>query len=142
MKTRPELFPPRRETTPSGTPTIDEDGICGSTYGTTDNGTDWSTCFTYVFSTYGKPVMSCEYVNTSPDNNAGAVINALMHGFPNQMGLGSFVWEPADWPAVNATGTLFTLNGMTYTTNSAMAAYPPRARSYGLPVPASTTCGQ
>ena len=30
----------------AGTPTIDEDGICGSTYGTTDNGADWSTCFT------------------------------------------------------------------------------------------------
>jgi arabinogalactan endo-1,4-beta-galactosidase len=124
--------------------TIDEDGICGSTYGTTDNGADWSTCFTYVFTTYSKPVMSCEYVNTSPDNNAGAVINALMHGFPNKWGRGSFVWEPADYPSAgpNVNGTLFSLNGKVYTTNSAMAAYPTLAKSYGLPVPASTTCGQ
>ena len=52
------------------TPAIDEDGICGSTYGTTDNGADWTTCFSYVVDTYNKPVMSCEYTDESP-NNAG-----------------------------------------------------------------------
>jgi arabinogalactan endo-1,4-beta-galactosidase len=123
-------------------PAIDEDGICGSTYGTTNNGADWATCFTYVFTTYGKPVMSCEYTDVSPNGNGGALINGLMRGFANKMGRGSFIWEPADYPAVNATGTLFTLTGKLYKTNSAMTAYPTLAKSYGLPVPASTTCGQ
>ena len=85
--------------------------------------------------------MSCEYTNTSANSNAGAAINALMHGFPNNWGRGSFVWEPADYPSVNATGTLFTLTNKVYTTNAAMEAYPTLARSYGLPVPATTTCG-
>jgi arabinogalactan endo-1,4-beta-galactosidase len=120
------------------TPAIDEDGICGSTYGTTNNGADWTTCFDYVLNTYNKPVMSCEYVNTSPDAPAGAVINPIMHGFPNHMGFGSFVWEPTRYPNINANGTLFTMTGNTYTTNAAMTAYPTLAKSYGLPVPSGT----
>ena len=58
-----------------------------------------------------------------------------MRAFPSNMGRGSFIWEPADYPAVNATGTLFTLTGKVYATNSAMTAYPTLAKSYGLPVP-------
>lgn len=121
---------------------IDEDGICGSTYGTTDNGADWTTCFDYVLNTYKKPVMSCEYADVSPDGNGGSLLSGIMRGFPNQMGRGSFIWEPADYPSVNATGTLFTRTGMQYVTNAAMTAYPTLAKSYGLPVPATTTCGQ
>jgi arabinogalactan endo-1,4-beta-galactosidase len=120
------------------TPPIDEDGICGSTYGTTNAGADWTTSFDYVIGTYNKPVMSCEYDDAGGDSPAGAVINRVMRAFPNRMGRGSFVWEPADYPAVNASGTLFTLSGKVYTTNSAMAAYPALARSYGLPVPSGT----
>jgi arabinogalactan endo-1,4-beta-galactosidase len=117
------------------TPAIDEDGICGSTYGTTNAGADWTTSFDYVISTYDKPVMSCEYTDKSPDSPAGAIINGLMRAFPNHMGRGSFVWEPADYPSVNGSGTLFTLTGKVYTTNAAMTGYPTLAKSYGLPVP-------
>jgi arabinogalactan endo-1,4-beta-galactosidase len=123
---------------PPNSPAIDEDGICGSTYGTTDNGADWTTSFDYVISTYRKPVMSCEYTDKSPDSPAGAIINGVMRAFPNGMGRGSFVWEPADYPSVNASGTLFTLTGKVYTVNAAMSAYPTLAKSYGLPVPAGT----
>jgi arabinogalactan endo-1,4-beta-galactosidase len=121
-------------------PAIDEDGICGSTYGTTNNGVDWTQMFQYVLTTYNdkKPVMSCEYTNTGPNANAGALINSVMHGFANKKGRGSFVWEPADYPAVNANGTIFTKTGNTYTTNNAMKPYPVLAQSYGLPVPSGT----
>ena len=121
------------------TPAIDEDGICGSTYGTTNNGADWTTCFSYVINTYNKPVMSCEYTDKSPDNNGGHVINDLvMRALPNNMGRGSFIWEPADYPSVNGSGTLFTLSGKVYTANATMGDYPKLAKSYGLPVPFGT----
>jgi arabinogalactan endo-1,4-beta-galactosidase len=122
------------------TPAIDEDGICGSTYGTTDNGTDWTTSFTYVVNTYKVPVMSCEYTDKSPNSPAGAVINSVMRGLPNKLGRGAFIWEPADYPStgVNVAGTLFNLSGKVYTANSAMTQYPTLAKSYGLPVPSGT----
>jgi arabinogalactan endo-1,4-beta-galactosidase len=122
------------------TPAIDEDGICGSTYGTTNNGADWTTSFTYVVDTYKVPVMSCEYTDKSPNSPAGAVINSVMRALPNHLGRGSFIWEPADYPStgVNVAGTLFNLQNKVYTTNAAMAAYPTLAKSYGLPVPAGT----
>jgi arabinogalactan endo-1,4-beta-galactosidase len=116
------------------------DGVCGSTYGTTDAGADWNTSFSYVLNTYNKLVMSCEYTVASPDNNAGAIINPLMHGYPKQMGRGSFIWEPTKYPAVNSN-TLFTLSGNTFTTNAAMAAYQTRAKEYGLPVPSNKCVG-
>jgi len=116
------------------------DWLGGSTYGTTNNGADWNTCFSYVLNTYNKPVLSLEYTDTSPNKPAGAIINALMHGFANHMGMGSFIWEPTKWPGVN-NGTLFTLNGSTFTTNAAMAEYPTLAKAYGLPVPASACIG-
>jgi arabinogalactan endo-1,4-beta-galactosidase len=116
------------------------DGVCGSTYGTTNAGADWNESFSYVMSTYKKPVMSCEYTVASPDNNAGAIINPLMHGFANKLGRGSFIWEPTKYPAVNSN-TLFTLNGSTFTTNAAMAAYQTRAKDYGLPVPSNKCVG-
>jgi arabinogalactan endo-1,4-beta-galactosidase len=121
-------------------PAIDEDGICGSTYGTTNNGADWTTSFTYVVSTYKVPVMSCEYTASGPNSPAGAAINGVMRALPNHLGRGSFIWEPADYPSrgVNVAGTLFNLQGKVYTTNSAMTAYPTLAKSYGLPVPAGT----
>jgi arabinogalactan endo-1,4-beta-galactosidase len=125
---------------PPHVPPIDVDGICGSTYGTktTPPGQDWMQQFQHVITTYGKPVMSCEYTDTSPDSPAGAVINGVMHGFANHMGRGSFIWEPADYPGINANGTLFTKTGNTYATNTTMKAYPMLAQSYGLPVPSGT----
>jgi arabinogalactan endo-1,4-beta-galactosidase len=116
-------------------PAIDVDGICGSTYGTTNNGADWTTSFSYVLDTYKKPVMSCEYDDKSPNSPAGAIINGVMRGFANRLGRGSFVWEPADYPSVNGAGTLFDRNGKVYTANAAMKEYPTLAKSYGLPVP-------
>ncbi len=114
------------------------DGVCGSTYGTTNSGADWIESFTHVTSMYDKPVLSCEYTVASPDNNAGQLINTkVMRGFPNHLGIGSFIWEPTRYPAVNSN-TLFTKSGNTYTSNAAMAAYPTLAKSYGLPVPSGT----
>lgn len=122
------------------TPAIDEDAICGSTYGTTNNGADWTTSFNYVVDTYKVPVMSCEYTNSSANSPAGATINQVMRALPNHFGRGAFIWEPADYPStgVNVSGTLFNLQNKIYTTNSAMAAYPSAVKSYGLPVPAGT----
>jgi len=116
-------------------PKIDVDGICGSTYGTTANGMDWQQQFQYVITTYGKPVMSCEYTDLAPDAPGGALINNVMHGFANGKGYGSFIWEPTRFPGVNSAGTLFTKTGNTFTTNATMADYPKLAKSYGLPVP-------
>jgi arabinogalactan endo-1,4-beta-galactosidase len=116
---------------------LDIDGVCGSTYGTTNSGADWTQSFFYVIDTYKKPVFSCEYTVASPDNNAGQIINTkVMRGFANHMGLGSFIWEPTRYPAVNSN-TLFTKSGNTFTTNAAMTAYPTLAKSYGLPVPSA-----
>jgi arabinogalactan endo-1,4-beta-galactosidase len=124
------------------TPAIDEDAICGSTYGTTNNGADWTTSFSYVVDTYKVPVMSCEYTNSAANTPAGATINKVMRALPNNLGRGAFIWEPADYPSAgtNVAGTLFNRDTTTkvYTTNSAMAAYPAAVKSYGLPVPAGT----
>jgi arabinogalactan endo-1,4-beta-galactosidase len=110
-------------------PKIDEDAICGSTYGTNNNGADWTEEFQYVIAKYAKPVMSCEYSDDKRD-----LLNGIMHGFKNQMGRGTFLWEPTRYPGVN-NGTLFTKTGNTYATNAAMTNYPKLARSFGLPVP-------
>jgi arabinogalactan endo-1,4-beta-galactosidase len=124
------------------TPAIDEDAICGSTYGTTNNGADWTTSFSYVVDTYKVPVMSCEYTNSAANTPAGATINKVMRALPNNLGRGAFIWEPADYPSAgtNVAGTLFNRDTTTkvYTTNSAMTAYPAAVKSYGLPVPAGT----
>lgn len=119
-------------------PPIDVDGICGSTYGTTNKGDDWRQEFGYVIDKYKLPVMSCEYTDQRRD-----LINSIMHGFPSKMGRGTFLWEPttySDYP-------LFDRSGSTLNTNSRMAAYDALAKSYGLPVPstpavelAGTTC--
>jgi len=129
-------------------PSIDESGICGSTYGTTTTpaGDDWKQWFGYVISTYDKPVLSCEYTDKSPDAPAGGLINGIMRGFPNHMGYGSFIWEPTRYPNLNSN-TLFNCGAGTsgscatpwkFTTNAAMAQYPILAKSYGLPVPSGT----
>ncbi len=118
------------------------DGVCGSTYGTTNNGDDWIESFSYVLNTYKKPVLSCEYTVASPDNNAGQIINTkVMRGFANHQGWGSFIWEPTRYPDVNKN-TLFTKSGSTFTTNAAMTAYPALAKAYGLPVPSNKCVGE
>jgi len=126
---------------PKGTLPLDEDGICGSTYGTTNSGADWNLGFSYVINTYNKPVWSCEYTNQRVDT-----INGVLRALPKGMGRGSFMWEPTRYPALNggATGANSVLfdnsggNGGKYTTNAAISHYATLAKSYGLPVPSGT----
>ena len=62
-----------------------------------------------------------------------------MRALPNDMGRGSFIWEPADYPSASTrTGTLFTRSGKVYTANATMGDYPKLVKSYGLPVPFGT----
>jgi arabinogalactan endo-1,4-beta-galactosidase len=121
----------------TGNPPIDFDWVCGSTYGTTNNGDDWRQEFGRVISLYNKPVLSCEYTDQRRD-----LINPIMHDFPNQMGRGTFLWEPSTYQH-----PLFSRNGNTLTANASMDKYAEIAKSYGLPVPSKpaaalegTTC--
>ncbi len=123
---------------PAGNLPIAEDGICGSTYGstTTPVGGDWTTSFSYVINTYNKPVWSCEYSDVHRD-----AINSVMRGLPKNLGRGTFIWEPTRFPALNGTGNNSVLfsntggNGGKYATNAAITNYAALAKSYGLPVP-------
>jgi hypothetical protein len=65
-----------------------------------------------------------------------------MHDFPNQMGRGTFLWEPSTYQH-----PLFSRSGNTLTANASMDKYAEIATSYGLPVPSTpaanlegTTC--
>jgi len=85
--------------------------------------------------------VSCEYTD-----ERRTLINPIMRALLNQMGRGSFLWEPTRYPDYN-DHTLFDHSGSTFTANAAMAAYADLARSYGLPVPSApaadldaTTC--
>lgn len=118
-------------------PPIDLDWICGSTYGTTCDGCDWIDQFGSVIDTHNVPVLSCEYTDQRRD-----LINPIMHDFPNQMGRGTFLWEPSTYQH-----PLFSRSGNTLTANASMDKYAEIATSYGLPVPskpaselAGTTC--
>ncbi len=118
-------------------PPIDFDWVCGSTYGTTNNGDDWRQEFGRVIDVYKKPVLSCEYTDQRRD-----LINPIMHDFPNQMGRGTFLWEPSTYQH-----PLFSRSGNTLTANASMDKYAEIAKSYGLPVPSTpaaklegTTC--
>ncbi len=121
----------------TGNPPIDFDWVCGSTYGTTNNGDDWRQEFGRVIDLYKKPVLSCEYTDQRRD-----LINPIMHDFPNQMGRGTFRWEPSTYQH-----PLFSRSGNTLTANASMDKYAAIAESYGLPVPSKpaaalegTTC--
>lgn len=85
---------------------VDYDIIGGSTYGTTNNGDDWRQMFGNVVKD-GTPVVSLEYTS-----NRTALINTVMNEFPNNMGLGSFVWEPTryDKPMFDRVGQKYTAN--------------------------------
>ncbi len=118
-------------------PHIDADGICGSTYGTTNNSQDWREEFGYIINTYKLPVMSCEYTDDRRD-----LINPIMRASRNQNGRGAFLWEPTAYG-----DRRHDFGNNTYTTNANMAAYARLAESYGLPVPSTpaerlqgTTC--
>ena len=56
------------------------DGICGSTYGTTNKGADWTQEFGYVINKYNKPVWSCEYTD-----DHRALINGVMRALRGRL---------------------------------------------------------
>lgn len=112
----------------AGNPPINVDGICGSTYGTTNNGADWTEEFGYLINKYNKPVWSCEYTD-----QRRALINSVMRALPKGMGRGTFIWEPTQYGQ-----PLFDSSGGKFVTNARMAEYPKMAKSYGLPVPSGT----
>jgi len=112
----------------AGSPPVDVDGICGSTYGTTNNGADWTMEFSYVINKYNKPVWSCEYTD-----DRRALINRVMRALPKGMGRGTFIWEPTQYGQ-----PIFDNSGGKFVTNAKMAEYPKLAKSYGLPVPSGT----
>jgi arabinogalactan endo-1,4-beta-galactosidase len=126
---RPDgMFEPWVDRYLAGSPPIDVDGICGSTYGTTNNGADWTQEFGYVINKYDKPVWSCEYTD-----DHRALINGVMRALPKGMGRGTFIWEPTQYGQ-----PLFTNSGGKFVTNARMAEYPKMAKSYNLPVPSGT----
>ncbi len=119
-------------------PPIDADAVCGSTYGTTNNGGDWRDMFGLTVNTYNKPVMSCEYTNDRRD-----LINSVMRALPNGMGRGTFIWEPTAY----GDSRPFNFSNGVYSTNSSMDEYARIAREANLPVPSkpaaelqNTTC--
>jgi arabinogalactan endo-1,4-beta-galactosidase len=100
---------------------VDFDIIGGSTYGTTNNGQDWREQFAQTVAKTGKPVVSLEYTAQRTE-----LVNDVMYDLPDQMGLGSFLWEPtrySDYP-------IFDRSGNRYTTNSRIQAYPRIVREY------------
>ncbi len=136
---RPDgAFPAWLVTVFGNNPPIDADAVCGSTYGTTNNGQDWRDMFNLVISTRNKPVLSCEYTNDRRD-----LINSVMRAMPNSMGRGTFIWEPTAF----GDSRPFTFSNGVYATNTAIAEYARIAREASLPVPSKpasqlvgTTC--
>jgi arabinogalactan endo-1,4-beta-galactosidase len=119
-------------------PPIDADAVCGSTYGTTNNGGDWRDMFNLVIRNWNKPVLSCEYTNDRRD-----LVNNTFRSMPNRMGWGTFIWEPTAY----GDSRPFNFSNNVYSTNSAMDEYARIAREAGLPVPSKpasqldgTTC--
>jgi arabinogalactan endo-1,4-beta-galactosidase len=122
----------------SSNPPIDADVVCGSTYGTTNNGGDWWDMFNLVINDWNKPVLSCEYTNDRRD-----LVNNTFRSLPNGMGWGTFIWEPTAF----GDSRPFNFSNGVYSTNSAMDEYARIAREANLPVPSKpasqlegTTC--
>lgn len=103
---------------------VDYDFIGGSTYGTTNNGNDWREMFGNVVRD-GTPVMSLEYTA-----NRTALINTVMNEFPDQMGLGTFAWEP-----IRYDKPMFDRDGNRYTPNSRLDELASYARKFDAKLP-------
>lgn len=103
---------------------VDYDIIGGSTYGTTNNGDDWRQMFGNVVKD-GTPVVSLEYTS-----NRTALINTVMNEMPNQMGLGSFVWEPTRYDK-----PMFDRNGQKYTANAKLDELQSIAKKFNATLP-------
>ena len=104
---------------------IDYDAICGSTYGTTNNGQDWRDMFGLVTAD-NTPVLSCEYTGQRT-----RLVNTVFKEAANDLGWGTFVWEPtrySDYP-------MFDRDGQKYTANARLDTLAAIAREYGATLP-------
>ncbi|MCQ2106609.1 MAG: glycosyl hydrolase 53 family protein [Fibrobacter sp.] len=103
---------------------IDYDAICGSTYGTTNNGQDWRDMFGLV-TKKKKPVLSCEYTA-----DRTKLINGIMNDF-GDLGWGTFVWEPTRY----SNKPMFDRDGQKYTANARLDELAAIAKQYNATLP-------
>lgn len=103
---------------------IDYDAICGSTYGTTNNGQDWRDMFGLVTKNK-KPVLSCEYTGERT-----ALVNTVFYEF-GDLGWGTFVWEPTRY----SNKPMFDRDGQKYTANARLRELRDIAKKYNATLP-------
>ena len=103
---------------------IDYDAICGSTYGTTNNGQDWRDMFGLVVKNK-KAVLSCEYTGERT-----ALVNSVFYEF-GDLGWGTFVWEPTRY----SNKPMFDRDGQKYTANARLRELRNIAKKYNATLP-------
>ena len=103
---------------------IDYDAICGSTYGTTNNGQDWRDMFGLVIKNK-KPVLSCEYTGERT-----SLVNSVFYEF-GDLGWGTFVWEPTRY----SNKPMFDRDGQKYTANARLKELRDIAKKYAATLP-------
>ena len=103
---------------------IDYDAICGSTYGTTNNGQDWRDMFGLVVKNK-KAVLSCEYTGERT-----ALVNTVFYEF-GDLGWGTFVWEPTRY----SKKPMFDRDGQKYTANARLRELRDIAKKYNATLP-------
>lgn len=103
---------------------IDYDAICGSTYGTTNNGQDWRDMFGLVVKNK-KAVLSCEYTGERT-----ALVNSVFYEF-GDLGWGTFVWEPTRY----SNKPMFDRDGQKYTANARLRELRDIAKKYSATLP-------
>lgn len=103
---------------------IDYDAICGSTYGTTNNGQDWRDMFGLVVKNK-KAVLSCEYTGERT-----ALVNTVFYEF-GDLGWGTFVWEPTRY----SNKPMFDRDGQKYTANARLRELRDIAKKYNATLP-------
>jgi hypothetical protein len=103
---------------------IDYDAICGSTYGTTNNGQDWRDMFGLVVKNK-KAVLSCEYTGERT-----ALVNSVFYEF-GDLGWGTFVWEPTRY----SKKPMFDRDGQKYTANARLRELRDIAKKYNATLP-------
>lgn len=103
---------------------IDYDAICGSTYGTTNNGQDWRDMFGLVIKNK-KPVLSCEYTGERT-----SLVNSVFYEF-GDLGWGTFVWEPTRY----SNKPMFDRDGQKYTANARLRELRDIAKKYNATLP-------
>ena len=103
---------------------IDYDAICGSTYGTTNNGQDWRDMFGLVVKNK-KAVLSCEYTGERT-----ALVNSVFYEF-GDLGWGTLVWEPTRY----SNKPMFDRDGQKYTANARLRELRDIAKKYNATLP-------